>query len=104
MIPTGGSSGEVRFAIHTWDNLFIAADGFYEYFGREPLHNCCVLPLYHVSGLMQVFRSLVSEGSLNFFEYKALLKGILPEIEPEHYFLSLVPTQLIRLLKNAETG
>lgn len=104
MIPTGGSSGEVRFAIHTWDNLFIAADGFYEYFGREPLHNCCVLPLYHVSGLMQVFRSLVSEGSLNFFEYKALLKGNLPEIEPEHYFLSLVPTQLIRLLKNAETG
>ena len=100
MIPTGGSSGGIRFAVHTWDTLRVAAEGFWSNFGREPLNFCCMLPLYHVSGLMQVMRTLISGGDLSFHSYTSLLAGRHPECDPANTFISLVPTQLTRLLQN----
>ena len=98
MIPTGGSSGQVRFAIHTWETLMAAVEGFRQHFQVEQVNSCCVLPLYHVSGLMQAMRSFTSGGQLAIAPSKTLEAGILPVVNPANWFLSLVPTQLQRLL------
>ncbi len=133
MIPTGGSSGEIRFAIHSWDTLMASASGFYQYFDCKPINSFCVLPLYHVSGLMQFIRSLTTGGSFAILPFKALIAGegrdrgdwkfikdtretsqkpgffkkpgfSVPHItenysiNPAEFFISLVPTQLQKLL------
>jgi O-succinylbenzoic acid--CoA ligase len=100
MIPTGGSSGKIRFAMHTWSTLSASVAGFCNYFNCKQINSCCVLPLYHVSGLMQFLRSFLTDGKLAIFPYQALKRGEKPEIEPQEFFLSLVPTQLQFLLQS----
>ncbi|MEO0456131.1 MAG: AMP-binding protein [Cyanobacteria bacterium P01_A01_bin.114] len=98
LIPTGGTSGQVKFAIHTWETLSAAVYGFIDYFECECLHAYCVLPLYHVSGLMQALRTWIAGGQLVVQPFKALLQGD-RQIQPDPaWFISLVPTQLHRLL------
>ncbi|MBW4653960.1 MAG: AMP-binding protein [Kaiparowitsia implicata GSE-PSE-MK54-09C] len=103
LIPTGGTSGQLRFVIHTWETLSASAYGFRQFLQRELVNSCCVLPLHHVSGLMQLVRSLLSGGTLTVHDYKALLQGNLPPIQPADYVISLVPTQLQRLLDQPHT-
>lgn len=98
MIPTGGSSGKVRFAIHTYETLLSSVMGFQEYFQAEKVSSYCVLPLYHVSGLMQFLRSLLTNGK---FIISSSKNFNLTSISPSEFFLSLVPTQLQRLLQNS---
>jgi o-succinylbenzoate---CoA ligase len=98
-IPTGGSSGQLRFAIHTWETLSAAVSGFQAYFEIQNINSCCLLPLHHVSGLMQFVRALLTDGQLVIHPWKALESGQLPPTLPDDCFLSLVPTQLSRLLK-----
>jgi O-succinylbenzoic acid--CoA ligase len=98
LIPTGGSSGKIRFVMHTWNTLLASVEGFRQYFGVDRINSFCVLPLYHVSGLMQFMRSFVSGGTLVIQSFKPFARGERPPIQPEDYFLSLVPTQLQRLL------
>jgi O-succinylbenzoic acid--CoA ligase len=98
MIPTGGSCGQLRFAVHTWETLMAAIAGFQQYFDVKQVNSFCVLPLYHVSGLMQFLRSLMSGGRLVLLPFKELETGRTVDIQPETFFLSLVPTQLQRLL------
>lgn len=100
MIPTGGSSGKVRFAIHTWETLIASVQGMREYFQIQQINSFCVLPLYHVSGLMQFIRSLTTNGKFVNISFKALESGEIPDIDPSRFFISLVPTQLQRLLEN----
>jgi O-succinylbenzoic acid--CoA ligase len=102
MIPTGGSSGKIKFAIHTWSTLMASVRGFSEYFQIESVNSCCVLPLYHVSGLMQFIRSLTTGGKLLILPFPEIVSGQIPAIDPSEYFISLVPTQLQRLLENPE--
>lgn len=128
MIPTGGSSGKISFAIHTWQTLTASVQGFQQYFQLDKINSFCVLPLYHVSGLMQFMRSFTTGGKLAIQPFKAIDfsknscgVGILPaldrlfgrglmeagekcDIEPEEFFISLVPTQLQRLLQNPDTA
>ncbi|MEG4505320.1 2-succinylbenzoate--CoA ligase [Microcoleus sp. F6_B4] len=104
MIPTGGSSGKIRFAIHTWETLTASVQGFQQYFQVERINSFCVLPLYHVSGLMQFMRSFTSGGQLAIQPFKELENGKICDIEPEEFFISLVPTQLQRLLQNPDTA
>ncbi|KAM3101563.1 2-succinylbenzoate--CoA ligase [Phormidesmis sp. 146-12] len=98
MIPTGGTSGKVRFAMHTWGTLTASVQGFREYFEVDRVHSFCVLPLYHVSGLMQFMRSFLSNGKLIILPWKSLGTDAEPLINPQEFFLSLVPTQLQKLL------
>ncbi|WP_096594212.1 AMP-binding protein [Calothrix sp. NIES-2098] len=100
MIPTGGSSGQIKFAIHTWDTLIASVQGFKEYFLLNYINSFCVLPLYHVSGLMQFMRSFTTGGKLAILPFKALEYGQIYNIEASNFFISLVPTQLQRLLQN----
>jgi o-succinylbenzoate---CoA ligase len=111
MIPTGGSSGGIKFTIHTWQTLSASVSGFQSFFcDGQPIHSCCVLPLYHVSGLMQFLRSLLTNGQLIILPFAELLSGQSTQhntanflqqdcTEPTDFFLSLVPTQLQRLLE-----
>lgn len=104
MIPTGGSSGKIRLATHTWETLTASVQGFQQYFQVDKINSFCVLPLYHVSGLMQFMRSFTTGGKLAIRSFKALESGEKFEIKPEKFFISLVPTQLQRLLQNPDTA
>lgn len=117
MIPTGGSSGKIRFTIHTWQTLTASVWGFYHYFGKNAVNSFCVLPLYHVSGLMQFLRSFLTGGNFVILPFKALQITLekekshptdslvtLKNLDLEQYFISLVPTQLQRLLSRDTTS
>jgi O-succinylbenzoic acid--CoA ligase len=87
LIPTGGSTGGVKLAIHTWASLEAACRGLEDFLGGGAIDSCCVLPLYHVSGLMQLLRSFITGGRIRF-----------DEDEVDGRCLSYVPTQLRRAL------
>ncbi|MEA5533121.1 2-succinylbenzoate--CoA ligase [Crocosphaera sp. XPORK-15E] len=99
MIPTGGSSGNIKFAIHTWETLSASVKGFTQFFTVNQVNSFSVLPLYHVSGLMQFMRSFLTQGSIIIHGYSELKKGLKPSTDIRDYFISLVPTQLQRLLE-----
>ena len=101
MIPTGGSGGRVRFAYHDWASLMASVIGTQAFMGGCPIDACCVLPLYHVSGLMQVLRTFATGGRLFLGDWKSWVSGDLPEGDLSGYSLSLVPTQLSRFLEVA---
>ncbi len=101
LIPTGGTSGQLKFTCHTWTTLTAAVSGFCQYFQPEsiPVNTYCVLPLYHVSGLMQALRTWLTNGQITIIPFKNLLSSSLaPFPLPPYTYLSLVPTQLSRLL------
>lgn len=102
MVPTGGSMGNMKFAIHTWETLMASVRGFTEHFLMNQVNSFCVLPLYHVSGLMQVMRSFTTGGKLVIQQFKDLESGQIKDIKPSEFCISLVPTQLQRLLQNPE--
>lgn len=92
LIPTGGSSGGVKLAVHCWASLAAAAHSFQQLIGAGPVDSFCVLPLYHVSGLLPLLRSFCSGGRITF--------GSVEQLPAQAHSLcfSLVPTQLQRLL------
>ena len=100
MIPTGGSSGKIQFVMHTWDTLIASVQGFQRYFQLDKINSFCVLPLYHVSGLMQFLRSFTTKGSLVNIPFKTIVSGEVPDLDPAEFFISLVPTQLQHILQN----
>ncbi len=97
MIPTGGSSGKIKFAAHSWETLSASVWGFQEFYAVEEISSICTLPLYHVSGLMQLMRSLLTDGELLIIDFHQLCEGE-KKYEYSNYFISLVPTQLYKLL------
>ena len=103
MIPTGGTSGQIKFVVHTWETLTASAQGFQQYFQCNSVNSYCVLPLYHVSGLMQFIRSFTSKGQLMIQSFNQVKLGNFIEIHPSSFFISLVPTQLQSLLQSPQT-
>ena len=99
MIPTGGTSGQIKFAIHSWETLTASVRGFNQYFGRQKINSFCILPLYHVSGLMQFMRSFLTGGNLAIASYQKLKQGEKYNLNLQDFFISLVPTQLQYLLE-----
>ena len=98
-IPTGGTSGQLKFACHTWTTLTCAAVALQQHLGEPcPLNSLCLLPLFHVSGLMQFVRSLVTGGRLFLGQSKPFLAGDYCTVAPDNWCLSLVPTQLKRAI------
>jgi o-succinylbenzoate---CoA ligase len=114
LIPTGGSSGRVKFACHTWTSLMASVSGFRQFFTPqgEPVNVCCVLPVYHVSGLMQVLRAWLSHGQVAIPSEGftiAPFKQLVARLEThtlcrpfQGWFISLVPTQLEQLLQASQ--
>ncbi|MEC4803669.1 MAG: 2-succinylbenzoate--CoA ligase [Jaaginema sp. PMC 1079.18] len=99
MIPTGGTSGKIKFAIHTPDTLTASVQGFFNYFGQKPVNSISILPLYHVGGLMPFFRAWLTGGKCLIWSYQDLKQGQFPDLDLSSYYLSLVPTQLQFLLE-----
>ena len=100
MIPSGGTSGQLKFARHDEETLLAAVRGFCAHFGVARVTCVGVLPLHHVSGLMAWMRAALSGGQYLPCDWKRLEAGEFPELPQagEGCFLSLVPTQLQRLL------
>ena len=94
MIPTGGTSGRIKFAIHTWETLTTSAKGLYQFFDSLPLNFYSCLPLYHVSGLMPIIRSFISRGKLIVTSFQDLKNNLQITDNYRDYFISFVPTQL----------
>ncbi len=106
LIPTGGSGGQIKFARHRWSSLMASADGFCRYFrpDGDPVNVYCVLPVYHVSGLMQMLRAWVSGGQVAIAPFKQL-EASQPQVHhPQDWFISLVPTQLERLMQSGKSA
>ena len=101
-IPTGGSSGSIEFAAHTWATLTAAAQAFQQHFDRSPICSVCLLPLFHVSGFMQFVRSLLTGGELFIGQSKRFLAGGYLDLPATDWFISLIPTQLRRALAHPD--
>ncbi|MDY6899047.1 MAG: 2-succinylbenzoate--CoA ligase [Cyanobacteriota bacterium] len=109
MIPTGGSSGKIKFAVHNWETLTASVRGFKQYFEVDKINSFCMLPLYHVSGLMQFMRCFITGGKLVTLPFKLVessqininnwIDNIVNNLD---FFISLVPTQLERLLQKSD--
>jgi o-succinylbenzoate---CoA ligase len=101
-IPTGGTSGGLKFARHDEETLAAAVRGFGAHFGMRRVHALGVLPLHHVSGLMAWMRCAWTGGKYLPWDWKALERGERPALSADGpWVISLVPTQLQRLLANA---
>jgi o-succinylbenzoate---CoA ligase len=98
MIPSGGSGGELKFARHDGWTIAAAVGGFRAHFGIERVNSVCVLPLHHVSGFMAWMRSALTGGAFLPWSWKEVEAGRFPADLPPDCCISLVPTQLQRLL------
>jgi O-succinylbenzoic acid--CoA ligase len=99
-IATGGSGGGLKFARHDEDTLAAAAQGFAAHFRCNHVNALDVLPAHHVSGFMSRIRCAETGGRHVTWSWKALEAGDWPQLaaEKDGWFLSVVPTQLQRLL------
>ena len=103
MIPSGGTGGAVKFARHDGETVAAAVDGFCGHFGLARVNAVGVLPLHHVSGLMAWMRCALTGGIYRPWGWGDLKEGRRPELAAdETWVLSLVPTQLQRLLERPE--
>ncbi len=98
LIPTGGTSGGLRFAAHDQNTLHAAITGFCGHFRLKQVNAVGVLPLYHVGGLLSWLRCAVTGGVFTPWDWKALEAGRRPSLPSGEWNISLVPTQLQRLL------
>jgi o-succinylbenzoate---CoA ligase len=101
-IPTGGNSGQLKFARHDEGTLSAAVHGFTRHFAVAQVNAVGVLPLHHVSGLMAWMRCALSGGEYLPLEWKSVEAGRLPPLpaKPQGWMISFVPTQLDRLLRH----
>ena len=103
LIPTSGSTGRPKFCIHDPDTLMAAAYAFRERFGPAGIpHSVNVLPPFHVGGLMPVLRSAACGGLTTFVDYRDLSRAREAPLPLAGAALSLVPTQLGRLLQSSQ--
>lgn len=105
MIPTGGTGGKIRFAIHDTKSLRGAALAFaaaLEGRGMSPrIHGVSLTPPWHVSGLMPAIRARETGGVFAVLDGRFAPETPLPEVDLPREgtrVASLVPAQLDRLL------
>ncbi|PIQ29224.1 o-succinylbenzoate--CoA ligase [bacterium (Candidatus Blackallbacteria) CG17_big_fil_post_rev_8_21_14_2_50_48_46] len=96
-ILTSGSSGAPKAALHSWGNYRSSAEGSAHVFPLGVEDRWLVaLPLFHVGGLAILVRTALAGATAVFPEPGQSLAEALQSLKPTH--LSLVPTQLYRLL------
>lgn len=98
-IRTGGTGGTVRFARHDERTLGAAVRGCVAFFGLGRVNAVDVLPPHHVSGLMARVRCAATGGRHLAWSWKELEAGRVPALPAGDWVISLVPTQLQRLLR-----
>ena len=100
-IPTGGSSGAIKFACHSLKTLSSAARALSQFFGDVAIHSWSSLPAYHVSGLMPWIRVNVSGGKV-YYGKDAPNVSIFPDTGIKT--TSIVGTHLARALDRVESA
>ncbi|MEN9637307.1 MAG: hypothetical protein RL077_5711 [Verrucomicrobiota bacterium] len=100
-VATGGTSGQVKWARHDEQTLSAAVRGFGAHFQMERVNAVDVLPPFHVSGLMARVRCAATGGAHLPWAWKQLEAGDVPRLPAaaDGWVISLVPTQLQRLLR-----
>ncbi len=100
IIFTSGSTGSPKAVVHSLANHFYSALGANQLMPLNPGDRWMVsLPLYHVGGLAIFFRTLLSGATMVVPSEKLTLVETLTNKKISH--LSLVPTQLQRLLQSS---
>ncbi|HZF57050.1 MAG TPA: o-succinylbenzoate--CoA ligase, partial [Rubrobacter sp.] len=98
IIFTSGSTGAPKAALHTFGNHYYSAVGSNTNIALVPgdrwLHS---LPLYHVGGLSILFRCLLARAAVALPDPDQPLDDAIAGLGATH--VSLVPTQLLRLLR-----
>lgn len=97
LIPSGGTTGRLKFCVHDLDTLSASVRSLYRYHHEKPLTGINPLPVFHVSGWMPVVRACLTGGRVRLVSWKLLETGNFPGPAGEHCALSLVPAQLARL-------
>ena len=105
-IATGGTGGQLKFARHDEETISAAVRGFALHFKMARVNAAGVLPLHHVSGLMAWMRCALTGGEYLPLDWKKIEGGALPDLraKPDGWTISLVVTQLERLLRNDRAG
>ena len=105
MIPTGGTGGRVKFAIHDPNTLAAAVralrDGLVARGLAPTLHGATLTPPWHVSGLMPFVRAALTGGRHVALDGRFAPSAKLPKVDlptDGTRVASLVPAQLMRLL------
>ncbi|WP_309399337.1 AMP-binding protein [Cerasicoccus maritimus] len=64
LVPTGGTGGRIKFAVHTAETLLASVRGYQSYWGGTVLNAVCPLPACHIGGLMLALRTALTGGRL----------------------------------------
>lgn len=99
LILTGGTTSHGRWVRHSSSSLCAAVDSYWQFYDSSATRlSLIALPVYHVSGMMGWLRAVAAGIPAVFCDYKSWLEGEFPDEDPAAMVLSLVPTQLERLL------
>ncbi|MBF0475721.1 MAG: o-succinylbenzoate--CoA ligase [Deltaproteobacteria bacterium] len=98
IIFTSGSSGRPKAVVHSSANHYFSAMGSNQNIAFEPGDRWLLsLPLYHAGGLSIVFRTILGGGAIGLPDTQWSLEEAVARLDITH--LSLVPTQLYRMLQ-----
>jgi len=102
IIHTSASSGNPKAAVHSFSNHWHSAMGSARNLPFRP-GDCWLLslPLYHVGGYSMLFKSLLGGGALAVPSPDESIAESLDRFPVSH--LSLVPTQLYRMMQSGES-
>ena len=101
IIHTSSSSGSPKAALHNLGNHHYSALGSNENLPFGPGDRWLLsLPLFHIGGYAMLFRSLLGGGALAIAEPGTPIQDTLVRFQLSH--LSLVPTQLYRMLHDKQ--
>ncbi len=100
IVFTSGTTGKPKGAQITFGNLYASAIASAERLGASPDDRwLCALPFYHVGGLSILFRSAIY-GSAAVLPQATNTEGIIKGLhDSQATIVSLVPTQLYRMLE-----
>ena len=101
VVFTSGSTGPPKGVVHTVGNLVYSALGTIEHLDMSPKDRWLVsLPLFHAGGILIPVRALLSGGAAIFHGDPGRLSEAILKQGPT--IISLVPTQLLRLMESPE--
>ncbi len=102
IIFTSGSTGDPKPVFHKLENHYYSAIGSNENISFEKGDVWGIfLPLYHVGGMSIIFRAIISGAAVAITEKKIPILDAIRNLKITH--ISLVPTQLYRMLKEKDS-